>query len=76
MKRVYVKMPDEQAAALKERAKVTGLLQAEIIRRAIASVLAQPTPLAFAPENQQRLELYEKTRTAAPVLFALKQETR
>jgi len=38
MKRIYVNLTDEQAAALKERAKVTGLLQAEIIRRAIADL--------------------------------------
>jgi hypothetical protein len=38
MKRICVNVTDEQAAALKERAEVTGVLQSEIIRRAIADL--------------------------------------
>jgi hypothetical protein len=35
MKRIYVNLTDEQAAALKQRAVETGVLQVEQIRRAI-----------------------------------------
>ena len=38
MKQITFNISDEQAAALKERAKVTGVLQSEIIRRAIADL--------------------------------------
>lgn len=35
MKRISVNLSEEQAIELKERARVTGVLQSEIIRRAI-----------------------------------------
>jgi hypothetical protein len=40
MKRICVNVTNELDAALKERAKATGVLQSEIIRRAIAETLA------------------------------------
>lgn len=61
MKRICVNVTEEQAARLKERAELTGVLQSEIIRRAVWHELDQPVPLAFSPENQRR-----KTQ---PVLF-------
>jgi hypothetical protein len=60
MKRIYVNLTDEQAAALKQRAVETGVLQVEQIRRAINLSL-------FADSQQEREQSRPKT---AAVLVA------
>jgi hypothetical protein len=56
MKRIYVNLTDEQAAALKARARETGVPQAEQIRRAITSALGDKTqrqqPVLFVRQER------------------------
>jgi len=88
MKRISVNLTPEQAAGLKERSALTGILQSELIRRAIDAALnsdeekvrAARIAHNFGRGNQFAGEPgHEECCPSAnrqPVLFAPKQETR
>ena len=75
MKRIYVNVTEQQAAALKERATLTGVLQSEQIRRALNLALfadAESNRQAGYVRARKSLEDYEARQQ--PVLIP--QESR
>jgi hypothetical protein len=68
MVRLCVNLQPEQAARLKARATESGILQSEIVRRAIDAVLGS--------ENGPPLPAFLANEFKPPVLFHPKVETR
>ena len=71
MKRICVNLTEEQAAGLKERAKVSGVLQSEIIRRALADLAPLELVLSVHKADAERAAFLAKYKTQ-PVLVATK----